>query len=120
MPRPTFLDAVDIPGAQQHVAAMLLSGSNADGTPYHPDSGTPVLLTVTPDADGARLPNTPCKYVMLRNDTGAILKFGFAAATPAFNLLNAQEVRVNVENANMIWIFDADAGGLEFNAYAIV
>jgi hypothetical protein len=98
----------------------LVTGQNPDGTPFHPDSGSPVALSCTPDADGAQFPNTPCKYVILKNQSGTNVQYGFAAGEPSFTLLNNLDERVNVDNANKLWIFDADNSGATFTAYAIV
>jgi hypothetical protein len=103
-----------------HAITTLATGVNPDGTPFHFDSGTPMLMEVVPDVDGERLPDLPCKYVVLKNQTGLQVQYGFAAGIPKFNLDNGLDERVNVDNANKLWIFDATASGQTFRAYAII
>lgn len=131
MPRPTreaMMSFTDEKGGNEfvelrrvlHALLSLVTGENPDGTPYHPDSGTPVALEVTPTLAGTPLPDAPCRYVVLKNQSGINVQYGFAAEEPAFTLLNNLDERVNVDNANKIFIFDADDSGATFKAYAIV
>ena len=83
------------------------------------EGGTPVGIEVVPVVAGTRLPDIPCTRVVLKNQTGSPLMWGFAASVPLFTLANNWDESVEVKNANMIWIFDADNQGLTFRAYAL-
>jgi hypothetical protein len=127
MGRPTYDSFLDGVGGDRlemtrrflGALAMLASGQNPDGTPFHPDSGTGVALEAVPTSGGARLSDAPCHYVMLKNQTGIALKWGFAAGEPLFTIEDGFDERVNVSNANQIYVFDAGDNGRTFRAYAI-
>jgi hypothetical protein len=100
--------------------AALASGQNPDGTPFHPDAGHGLGVRVIPTSAGVAFPDTPCKYMILKNNTGVPLQWAFTA-TPAIKYplaINAQE-RVNVDNAAQIFTFDAGDNGVEFSSYVI-
>jgi hypothetical protein len=103
----------------QLLAAMFATGKNRDGTPFHPDSGAAIGFAVTPTSGGVQLPDVACKYIILKNQTAIDLVFGFAAGVPLFTLTSGADERVNVENANAIFMFDATDSGKTFRGYAI-
>lgn len=116
-----LLPIITVPGGPTRYLSVKGSGTVEDPfvTVHQEAGGTPVALEVVPTSGGVQLPSTPCKFVVLKNQTGSPIQYGFAAGVPLFTLLNNFDERIDVDNADKLWIFDADNQGLTFRGYAI-